>query len=312
MTDARFTLTIGNLQLAQAEILAQQLDDSLNTLPLAVSINETSEIPSIWEVVGYYADEAEANRASTIAAGQPASVLPIPDVDWVRKSLEGLAPVVAGRFYLYGSHDRDRARAGGISLEIDAGTAFGTGHHQTTRGCLMAFDRAAKGTSFRRTFDLGCGTGVLAIAAAKLGKTRALATDIDPEAVRVTRNNAGLNGVGPLIRAVIAPGLHHPVIRSSGPFDLVFANILARPLASLAPGLASLVAPGGYLLLSGITREQVRWITACYRNRGLITAWTYYDGNWATAVLTRRHKRKSLRRHRLRQLAGQGPGWEEA
>ncbi len=237
----------------------------------------------------------------------------MPHVDWVRKSLEGLAPVTAGRFFLHGSHDRARRRAGGQSFEIDAGTAFGTGHHGTTAGCLLALDGILKHQTPRRMFDLGCGTGVLAIAAARATRQAVLATDIDPEAVRVTIGNAKLNALGPLTRAHTAAGLHHPVIRQSAPYDLVFANILARPLAALAQGLSTLLAPGGNLILSGLTRDQLRWIKACYQTRGLIHARTIFMGNWVALVMKRtgiNAKRPGHGRPGRLQITSRAPGWE--
>jgi ribosomal protein L11 methyltransferase len=219
---------------------------------------------------------------------------------------------VAGRFFLHGSHDRERRRHGGVPLEIDAGTAFGTGHHGTTAGCLLALDAILKRRRPKRILDLGCGTGVLAIAAAQATKRKTLATDIDPEAVRVTQLNAALNGVGPLINGVTAPGLKHCRIASAAPYDLIFANILARPLISLAQGLKSILAPGGNLILSGLTCEQVRWVAAAYRNRGLVCSQTLLLGNWATLTLSNKKKRpKHFRAGRLVSSAV-GTGWEDA
>jgi ribosomal protein L11 methyltransferase len=233
-------------------------------------------------------------------------------MDWVKHSLEGLAPVVAERFFLHGSHDRERRRNGGVSIEIDAGTAFGTGHHGTTAGCLLALDAILKRGKPKHILDLGCGTGVLAIAAAQATKRKTLATDIDPEAVRVTRLNAALNDVGPLVNGVTAPGLKHRRIANTAPYDLIFANILARPLISLAQGLASVLAPGGNLILSGLTLDQVRWVSASYRNRGLVCRQTLILGSWATLTLSSKKKRpKHFRAGRLISSAV-GTGWEEA
>ena len=298
VTTARFTLTAPATDLRSAEALADLIDQHIALSALAVSVNETDETLNLWAVTGWFGDEASAIHARDTLGLEGSVIAPVPDVDWVRRSLEGLAPVTAGRFYLHGSHDRMRRRAGGVSLEIDAGTAFGTGHHGTTAGCLMALDHILKSVRPRRVFDLGCGTGVLAIAAARATGQCVLATDIDAEAVRVTLANAALNHLRPQLRGYTAAGLHHPAIRNAAPFDLIFANILARPLASLAQGLSALLAPGGALILSGLTRDQVRWIKACYLNRGLVLFRTLYLGNWGIVVLHRNAKRPALGRDR--------------
>ena len=187
------------------------------SIPLAITINETDEAKALWELVLYFESEEEAEAARSIDALAEGLIAPMPQQDWVRQSLEGLAPVTAGRFFLHGAHDRPRRRAGGISLEIDAGTAFGTGHHGTTEGCLLALDRILKRRTPRKILDVGCGTGVLAIAAARATGRKALASDIDPEAVRVTLANAALNGVRPLIASFVAAGLDHPRIAAQAP-----------------------------------------------------------------------------------------------
>ncbi len=287
MSIARFTLTFPNLSHQAAHEFFERIENDFQLDPIAVTINETDEANALWETVAWFEDEALAEEARHYLANPQAVIAPVPDVDWVRRSLEGLAPVTAGRFFLHGSHDRGVRRSGGHSFEIDAGTAFGTGHHGTTAGCLSALNDILKRHRPRHILDLGCGTGVLAIAAAQALKTKTLATDIDAEAVRVTIRNAELNGVRPLLNAATAPGLQHPAIRQSAPFDLIFANILARPLATLAQGLSTILAPGGHIILSGLTMDQLRWIRACYTTRGLVPTRTIQNANWIALVLTK-------------------------
>ena len=159
----------------------------------------------------------------------------LPDIDWVARSLEGLKPVRAGRFFVHGAHDRTLSHVGSIAIEIEAGLAFGTGHHGTTAGCLEMIDRVVRRERPRNALDLGAGSAVLAIAVAKLGRIPVLATDIDPVAIRVARQNVRLNGASAYVQAVTATGFHHPAFAANAPFDLIVANILARPLMQLAP-----------------------------------------------------------------------------
>ena len=289
MTETPHTLTIAGLPLPQAQAAGDALEE-LPAPPDAVSINEVDEAAGLWSVTAYFTVEDGAMAAQAALAGQGHAVVRsrLAARNWVRESLEGLAPVTAGRFQLTGSHDRDRRRLGGIALEIDAGTAFGTGHHGTTAGCLLALDQLLKQRRPRRILDLGCGTGVLALAAAVALKTAALATDIDLEAVRVTRANAVLNGAGPLVRALTVAGLQHPAVAASAPYDLIFANILARPLIALAPGIARVLARGGTLILSGLSHDQERMVAPAYRNRGLIPARQLRLGVWSVLVFTKR------------------------
>lgn len=300
------TLTVEGLTEARAQELAALIEDRPDP-PLAVTLNETDEAQRIWNVVAYFASEAEARGAGEqlrpLIGSQAFAVTALPDVDWVRRSLAGLAPVAAGRFYLYGSHDRARRREGGISLEIDAGTAFGTGHHGTTTGCLLALDSLLKRQMPRRILDLGCGTGVLALAAAKALCRPVLASDIDPIAVTVTRDNARSNGASAFVGAVTAPGLKHRRIADQSPYDLIFANILARPLIALAGDLAASLTPGGTLILSGLTRDQEQAVSAAYRNRGLVPAPPLRVGNWSTLVFSKARK-AGLRK--VADFSGQG------
>lgn len=197
-------------------------------------------------------------------------VAQLPDEDWVSLSQAGLPPVPAGRFFVYGSHDAGKVPADTpYPIEINAGLAFGTGHHGTTRGCLLIFDTLLQGGLMpNRVLDLGCGAGILAIAAAKALGISILATDIDPDAKMVTEQNAVLNDVAPLIDAHVADGFDAPVLNSKT-FDLMFANILAGPLTGLAPDIAAALAPNGYVILSGILDEQADWVAQAFAEQGL-------------------------------------------
>jgi ribosomal protein L11 methyltransferase len=312
MTTARFILTVPAMTLVEAEKTATRFEVDFRLDPLALTINETDEEQNLWETVAYFASQAEALDARQFLQLSAGLISALPDTDWVKHSLEGLAPVIAGRFFLHGSHDRTRKRSGGVALEIDAGTAFGSGHHGTTAGCLMALDAILKKRKPKHVLDLGCGTGVLAIAAAMATRRKTLATDIDAEAVRVSITNASLNGVAPFVHVVAAPGLKHTGIALGSPYDLIFANILARPLISLAQGLKTILAPGGTIILSGLTRDQIRWVGAAYRSRGLVAAKTIILGNWATLTFHNPKKQKrpqSLRSGRFISKAT-GPGWD--
>ncbi len=209
----------------------------------------------------------------------------LPETDWVAQSLRNLPPVRAGRFVVHGAHDRGRVPAGALALEIEAGRAFGTGQHETTRGCLLALDDLAKRRAHRRVLDVGCGSGVLSLAAARLWRRRVLASDIDEVAARVTMENARRNRLGPWVRAVTADGLSHRAIREAGPHDLILANILAGPLHRLAPDLARALEPGGRLVLSGLLHRHAPWIEASYRRVGLVVERRWRLGDWSTLVL---------------------------
>lgn len=211
----------------------------------------------------------------------------LPDTDWVLRALEGLSPVAAGRFLVHGAHDRAAPARGRIRIEIDAGLAFGTGHHGTTAGCLDMLTSLVAARKPRRVLDLGTGSGVLAIGVAKLARVPVLATDIDPVATRVARANARLNEVSGLVDCATAPGLSHPVFAARGPFDLIVANILARPLMRLAPLMARIVTPGGTVVLSGILAAQRRQVIAAYAAQRFRHLRTLEREGWVTLLLKR-------------------------
>ncbi len=237
-------------------------------------------------VEALYDSKADADLLSRVS-GDDVLVALLPDQDWIKQSQEGLPPVRAGRFFVYGAHDAGAVPAGVIAIRIEAGLAFGTGHHETTALCLQALSRLAKRRRFAHVLDLGCGTGVLGIAAAKLWREPVLATDIDPIAVDVARENTRANAVAPLIRAGVADGLTHPAIANKAPFDLILANILAAPLTQLAPTLSAAVAPRGFAVLSGLLRNQENLVLSFYRTQGLNLRETLRDGPWSALVLER-------------------------
>ena len=209
--------------------------------------------------------------------------------DWVRKSLEGLAPVEAGRLVSHGAHDRGRVRANRIAIQIEAGLASGTGHHGSTRGCLLALNRMIKQRSRKRAavLDIGTGTGVLAIAAAKALRRAVLAGDIDLRAVATARDNARINNIASERQVVCAAGVGSRRIRERSPFTLIFANILLNPLQALATPVAKLVAPNGAVVLSELLNSQSAAAVASYRARGLVLARRISLGGWTTLVLVR-------------------------
>jgi ribosomal protein L11 methyltransferase len=240
-----------------------------------------------WRVTLYFrsAIDEKAVRAAACKAAAALSFAPIARKDWVAESLTGLKPVAAGQFVVHGAHDRGRAQINRIAIEIEAAQAFGTGHHPTTRGCLLALDRLRKFARPRRVLDLGTGSGVLAIAAARSLRRRVLATDIDPLAVRTARDNARLNRAGSLVCVRCADGVVSPELRGHAPFDLVFANILLAPLQRLAFPLRTVVAPGGRVVLAGLLKSQANAAIAAYRSFTLERR-IELDG-WTSLVLRR-------------------------
>lgn len=234
-------------------------------------------------------DAFNALARETLGGDVGFTVEPIdPSINWVAKSLEGLKPVVAGGFFVYGSHEDTVPSAGVTPIRIDAAQAFGTGHHETTTGCLEAIDRALKRRRYSAMLDVGTGTGVLAIALAKRTRQPVLATDIDPIAVTTTAQNARDNGVGNYVIALEATGLEHRQISSGAPYDLVVANILAAPLVSLAPAMRRVTESGATVILSGILNTQANRVVSAYAQQGIVLQQRIEKKEWTTLVLQKR------------------------
>jgi ribosomal protein L11 methyltransferase len=282
------------MRLATDESSARAMTDLLGEVfdPAETAVAAFETEAGDWLLEAYFAhdpdEEIVRELLRSIAADADKAVFQtIEPKDWVKASLDGLKPVRAGRFLVHGSHDRDQVRANDLAIEIDAALAFGTGHHGTTLGCLRALDAQMKRRAPRCVLDVGTGTGILAIAAAKATKRIAVAGDIDPVAVDVARGNAKLNGVAPLIRFYAAPGVRHGLANRAQLFDLVFANILARPLKRLAPSIVRTLAPGGTLVLSGLLAQDVAGVASAYGAQGLRLVRRSMIGEWATLVLRR-------------------------
>ena len=243
---------------------------------ITVHFAEAPDETSIRELVGLAAGDevAQAIRFDTVEAK-----------DWVKATLEELVPVRAGRFIVHGHHDRARIAPNKLGIEIEAALAFGTGHHGTTRGCLLLLDSVLKAYRPRRVLDLGTGTGVLAIAAAKALQIKVLASDIDPLSVRVAQENARLNGTGDLVETIQAVGFSAPHFGKRGPFDLVLANILANPLRQMATAMAGHLAPSALVISSGLLPHQAQSVIAAYRARGLVLERHIQIEGWSSLLM---------------------------
>jgi ribosomal protein L11 methyltransferase len=253
-----------------------------------------------WNIQFLYRDrpdprdfEAELARACAVAGVSldTVTVETVPTQDWVTATSLRLPPIPAGRFVVHGSHARDALPPDLVPIEIDAGVAFGSGEHATTQSCLRAIDGLARAHRFSRVLDVGCGSGILSIAAAKCWPARLVAVDNDPVAVRVTAHNLRLNGVAARARAVTADGYRHSLVRRSAPFDLVLANILADPLIELAPELRRHLAPGGHAVLSGLLDRQADAVVTAHRAQGLRLVHRVDLGPWTALVLRAPHRR---------------------
>lgn len=278
------------LERADAERLSDQLAAMDPSPASAVSIEEASRTQ--WGLEAYCLEE---NQALEIAAwlekeqpGLRCSVQKLEDKDWVAMSLAGLPAVEAGPFIVAGAHALAQRAAGGqIPVWIEASTAFGTGHHGTTKGCLLALSAELKRRRPARILDVGTGSGVLAIAALKAGAPFAVGSDLDGESIRIARENARNNRIGNRLKLVHAVGANHAALRQHGPYDIVLANILARPLVGLSRDLANLVTPGGTVILSGLLTHQEPQVRAAYNGRGLTLAGRRRLNGWSTLVYRR-------------------------
>jgi len=272
-----------------AEALGEAME-RVDPAPTGVGVFEVEDGSGLWEVGGYFEGAPDAAALALLAVAFGAkdfAISELPEVDWVAKVRRELAPVEAGRFFVYGSHDADKVPEGRIALLIEAAMAFGTGHHGTTLGCLRALDRVVTdGAAPTHVLDLGCGTAVLAMAAAHVWPDIIpLASDIDEVAVEVAEANVTANGLSGRVRCLEAVGMDHPDL--AGPFELVFANILKGPLIALAPDIAKSMQTGAILILSGILTHQGQEVTDVYTALGYSLEQNDEIGDWVTLTLRR-------------------------
>lgn len=275
------------------EQAALALSDAMERIvpePTGVGVFEIEDNSGLWEVGAYFLEppvEATLDLLAVAFGAKPFVLSELPEIDWVAKVRRELSPVEAGRFFVYGSHDANKVPSGAVALQIEATVAFGTGHHGTTLGCLQAFDKLARqGFAPGKVADIGCGTAVLAMAAAAiLPEALVIASDIDEVAVDVARANVEINGLAGRVICLEAAGFGHERIAASGPFDLVFANILKGPLIGLAPDMAVHVAKDGLAILSGLLVVQAEAVQAAYLANGFELVMREDIGEWSTLVL---------------------------
>mgnify|MGYP000854699026 FL=1 len=275
---------------AHAQALGEALEE-LEPAPMGVGVFEMEDGSNLWEVGAYFTEAPDDIALTLLAAAYGAAefaVSELPEIDWVAHVKRELKPVEAGRFFVYGSHDADKLPEGRMGLLIEAAMAFGTGHHGTTLGCLRALDRLAdRGGHAKNTIDVGCGTAVLAMAAARLWPEPVLASDIDSVAVDVALANAAANGLQDRITCLEAVGFEHADIHARAPYDLVFANILKGPLIQIAPDMARHTATGSIAILSGLLNTQAAEVLAAYVAAGFAEVEREEIGDWTTLVLRR-------------------------
>lgn len=271
---------------------AERLGEAMERLipePTGIGVFEVEDDSGLWEVGGYFIEEPDAAGLDLLAAAfgaKPFVVSEIPETDWVAHVKRELAPVEAGRFFVYGSHDVDQVPEGREPLLIEAAMAFGTGHHGTTLGCLRALDRiAGEGFVGKAVADIGCGTAVLAMGAARIWPGTVLASDIDEVAVDVAKVNVAANNLEGRVRCIESAGFDNPEMTAAGPFDLIFANILKGPLIMLAPDMAANLQDSGYVILSGILNQQADEIVSVYARSGINLVHREEIGEWTSLTL---------------------------
>jgi ribosomal protein L11 methyltransferase len=274
-----------------AEALAEAIE-AMEPEPSGVGVFEIEDDSGLWEVGAYFLESPDAVELALLAAAygaKPFVVSELPEIDWVAKVKRELSPVEAGRFFVYGSHDADKVPEGKIALMIEASMAFGTGHHGTTLGCLKALDRLDRaGVVGQNVADIGCGTAVLAMAAARIWPNPVLASDIDAVAVDVARANVAVNDLAGRVICLEAAGFGNPKLKAAAPFDLVFANILKGPLVELAGPMGAHVAPEGRAILSGLLNTQAEDVIAAYEAAGFAVETREEIGDWSTLTLLKR------------------------
>ena len=284
--------TYSTLTTLTGETAAYALADDLENLvpePTGIGVFEIEDGSGLWEVGAYFTEYPDAAALAVFSAlhnAKPFTISEVPDVDWVSKVQRELAPVEAGRFFVHGAHDADKVPDDVIALLIEAQMAFGTGHHGTTLGCLRALDRlVTEGFAGPKVADIGCGTAVLAMAAAHVLPGPILASDIDPVAVEVAQANVAANGLNDRVDCFVAAGTDAPALADQAPFDLIFANILKGPLAALAPDLSQIVAPQGFVILSGILNEQAEMMVRIYEDSGFNLVRSESIVEWTTLLM---------------------------
>ena len=272
-------------------INASDLGDALERLtpePIGVGVFELEDGSGLWEVGAYFSEKPDDISLALLAAvfqAEEFKISELPQIDWVSKVQRSLKPVVAGRFFVYGSHDSDKIPPDCEPLLIEASMAFGTGHHGTTKGCLLALEQLiTDGFKAKNVIDVGCGTAVLAMAAARIFSANVIASDIDSVAHSVAKMNILANGLDRNIQCFEASGFAHEQIKTKNPFDLIFANILLAPLLAIATDISKYSLSGGYVVLSGILSEQAELVVNKYTGVGFSLSNQIEIGEWVTII----------------------------
>lgn len=277
------------------KVAAQALADACENLlsePTGVGVFEVEDGSNTWEVGIYFVEKPDEIALDLLAAmngARPFAVSELPETDWVAEVKRELAPITAGRFFLYGSHDADKIPDDCVPLLIEAAMAFGTGHHGTTQGCLQALHNLAKrGFVGKSVVDLGCGTAVLAMSVAKIWPGVVLASDIDEVATDTASANIACNNLGGRVNVITCAGFDHPLLRNNAPYDLILANILKGPLIALSEDMGESCSAGGYVILSGILNEQAGGTKSAYEAHGFVEVEHLIVGEWSTLCLQKR------------------------